>query len=615
MADTLEVKQTLVQDTLAKEIANFWQQWNNARMPWLGQKREMREFLFSTNTKSTAVGALPWKNSTVTPKLTQLRDNLHANYMAALFPSEDWLSWEGEDQDAVSKRKRRIIEAYMRNKCKASDFEIVVSQLVNDYIDYGNVFGGHEYVSDMKTDPDGNKQVIYMGPRAFRVSPLDVVFDPTSATFDKTPFIHRVVKTIGDLERDMQEKPGLGYDRAKIQEAKKYRKNYVDYSDMIKNSGWIVDGFPTLQTYFQSNKIEILHFWGDIYDLDKDVLHKDMIISVIDRMHVLRMIPNPSWLGTRPYKHCGWRLRPDNLWAQGPLDQLVGMQYRIDHLENLKADVFDLIAHPVILIKGDTVEDFKFGPGVKVDCGDEGDVEFKSPEAGALNADMQIENLMNKMEELAGAPKQAMGIRTPGEKTKYEVQVLENGAGRIFQSKVNWFEKNIIEPLLNSMLEDARRHLTEKDQVKIVDPDTGAVEFLTITKEDITAKGRMYPMGARHFAAQAKFAQDLTTTMQLVQKMPTVAPHISGKAVAFALEHVLGWEAYGMVKPNIAIAEQMETKKLMNSAEQSIQQDNATPSNIQPGDIPPNEQPPTQTPPQGPGRPGAQPPNRGRQVP
>jgi hypothetical protein len=150
--------------------------------------------------------------------------------------------------------------------------------------------------------------------------------------------------------------------------------------------------------------------------------------------------------------HCGWRLRTDNLWAQGPLDQLVGMQYRIDHLENLKADVFDLIAYPVMVVYGNTVEEFEYEPGATIFVGDEGKVEFLRPDATALQADMQIAELMGRMEELAGAPKQAMGIRTPGEKTKYEVQTLENAAGRIFQSKVSWFERNILEPLLNGML-------------------------------------------------------------------------------------------------------------------------------------------------------------------
>lgn len=586
MANILEVKQSDNRDTLAAEIGRLWDLWQNIRKPWLATKKELREYLFATDTKATSNSKLPWKNTTVTPKLTQIRDNLHANYMAALFPSDDWFIWEGSDKDAVSKEKRQIIESYMRNKCKASGFQTTVSQLIYDYIDYGNVIAGHEYVSNIKKDVDGNPLVTYMGPKAVRVSPLDVVFDPSASSFDESPFIHRVLKSFGDLLKDVETRPGLQYNKDVVAECAKWRRNYTDYSDVIKNAGFTVDGFSSLDAYFQSNNVELLHFWGDLYDAKTGILHKDKIITVVDRMKILRILDNPSWLGTKPYKHCGWRLRPDNLWAQGPLDQLIGMQYRIDHLENLRADVFDQIAHPVVKVKGTTVEEFTFGPGVIIFCGDEGDVDFERPEAGALTADMQIDLYMNKMEEMAGAPKQAMGIRTPGEKTKYEVQVLENGAGRIFQSKVSWFEINIIEPLLNSMLEEARRNLVEKDQIKLTDPDTGAAQFRDITKEDIIAKGRLYPVGARHFAEQAKFAQDLTTTMQLMEKMPTIKPHISGKAAAKALEHVLGWESYGMVRPNVAIAEQMETQKLVNSAQDSIDKDAMTPTELQEGDIP-----------------------------
>jgi hypothetical protein len=83
--------------------------------------------------------------------------------------------------------------------------------------------------------------------------------------------------------------------------------------------------------------------------------------------------PLPSWLGTAPIFHAGWRSRPDNLYAMGPLDNLVGMQYRIDHLENLKADVFDQIALPMLKIRGD-VEDFEYMPAGRVYIGEEGDV-------------------------------------------------------------------------------------------------------------------------------------------------------------------------------------------------------------------------------------------------
>jgi hypothetical protein len=111
--------------------------------------------------------------------------------MAALFPSEDWFVWEGDEKDGVTKDKRQKIVSYMKNKLRDGKFELIVSQLVNDYIDYGNVIAGHEYVSQVKKDKQGNPISTFIGPRAFRISPLDVVFDPTANSFDESPFIHR----------------------------------------------------------------------------------------------------------------------------------------------------------------------------------------------------------------------------------------------------------------------------------------------------------------------------------------------------------------------------------------------------------------------------------------
>jgi energy-coupling factor transporter ATP-binding protein EcfA2 len=295
------------------------------------------------------------------------------------------------------------------------------------------------------------------------------------------------------------------------------------------------------------------------------------LITVIDRKWILRKQPNPLWTGDKPMFHCGWRLRPDNLWAQGPLEQLVGMQYRIDHLENLKADVFDLIAYPVMVVSGNTVEEFEYEPGATVFVGDEGKLEFLRPDATALQADMQIAELMNRMEELAGAPKQAMGIRTPGEKTKYEVQSLENAAGRIFQSKVSWFERNILEPLLNGMLAESIRNFEGVERIRTVDEDFGTEAFVEVTKDDLMASGKLYPVGARHFAEQARFVQELAQTIQAVQAMPTVAAHISGKAIAKAIEENMGWSNYKIVQDNAMIFEQAETQRLMNQVAEDIQ--------------------------------------------
>lgn len=573
-------------DALARSIADKWVTWNGSRSKWLDEKKELRQYLFATSTRDTSNNKLPWKNSTVTPKLTQIRDNLHANYLAALFPRDAWFAWEAADKSGLNKQKRDNIQAYMLTKIRGQrDFDVVVSQLVLDYIDYGNAFVGHEYCDERKVDPVTQQEVVvYRGPRAFRISPLDVVFDPTAASFSTSPCIVRRLVGLGDLQDAVEKRPYLEYSPDVIAKVQAWRTS-SDTTDALKNDGLAVDGFGTLEQYRTSGMVELLDFYGDVYDSTTGTFHTNIIATVVDRRWMLRMGENKSWTGERPIKHVGWRVRPDNLWAQGPLDQLVGMQYRIDHLENLKADVFDQIAHPIIKIKGSTVETFRFGPGERIDLGEDGDVSFERPDAAALSADMEIQTLMDRMEELAGAPRQAMGIRTPGEKTKYEVQVLENGAGRIFQSKVRWFERNLIEPLLDSMLEESVRNMGAVDVVRLVDPDYGTEAFKEITKDDIAARGKFRAIGARHFAEQAMFVQELTQTLQLVQQLPSVAAHVSGKAVAKALEETMGWKSFGIIKDNALVSEQAETQRLLQTTGEQLETEAAMPSELQEGDL------------------------------
>src|SRR6056300_206475 len=115
------IQVSLNDDLLASKISDFWVRWNDARNVWRENTQELRQYLFATDTRSTSNSKLPWKNSTVTPKLTQLRDNLHANYMAALFPSENWFTWESNDKDVDLMAKRYAITSYMKQKLKASN--------------------------------------------------------------------------------------------------------------------------------------------------------------------------------------------------------------------------------------------------------------------------------------------------------------------------------------------------------------------------------------------------------------------------------------------------------------------------------------------------------------
>jgi hypothetical protein len=562
---TIELEHLLNPDTLAVEIANRWVEWSNLREKWVEEKKELRNYLYATDTRTTANAVLPWSNSTTTPKLTQIMDNLHANYFATLFPQQKWMRWEGDSKDANTRQKRDVIQSYMDNKIRQSDFVNTASNLLYDWIQYGNCFATVEWNQEYNAKETGEVTTNYIGPRLVRVSPYDIVFNPTASDFYKTPKIIKSILTLGEIKRMIDKDPSKAHWQAIIDKMI-YSRAAIRSGDSAYNKadGFIADGFTSIQQYYESDYVEVLTFYGDIYDYNENKLHSDRIISVVDRAYVLDNEENPSWLGHAPIFMAGWRPRPDNLYAMGPLDNLVGMQYRIDHLENLKADVFDQIAYPVMKIRGD-VEDFDFQPGARIYLGEEGDVGYLQPDATALQADLQIQLLENKMEEMAGAPRQAMGIRTPGEKTAFEVQSLQNSASRIFEHKTAHFERTFLEPILNAMLEVARRNMNMSDTIRVLDDATGAVLFRSITKDDITAKGKLVPVGARHFAERARRVQNLTQLYQLKLADPTIAPHLSGKEMAKIMAEELGEpNLYG---ENISVIEQLETQQTVQEAE------------------------------------------------
>jgi len=289
----------------------------------------------------------------------------------------------------------------MENKIRQSQFEIEADLLVDDFILYGNCFATVEFEREY-TELDNGEQIAgYIGPRLVRISPFDIVFNPVASSFVHSPKIVRSIVTLGELKRDIikgDESKSAIFDKMLTN-----RQSVSGTDTLEKGDGFIADGFSNIQHYYGSNYVEVLTFYGDIFDTNTNELKENRIVTVVDRAYVIEDKAFPSWIGQDAIFHSGWRSRPDNLWAMGPLDNLVGMQYRIDHLENLKADVFDQIALPILKIKGD-VEDFVYEPGGRIYLGEEGDVAPMVPDATALNADFQIQTLENKMEEFAGHP-------------------------------------------------------------------------------------------------------------------------------------------------------------------------------------------------------------------
>jgi hypothetical protein len=571
-----EIEFLTKQDGGSAWVAQLWDRFNHQRRDWIEEKKELRDYIFATDTSTTSNSSLPWKNSTTIPKLCQIRDNLHSNYLSSLFPNDDWLKWEGYSSEDSVRDKRRYIQAYMSNKVRESKFRTEMSKLLYDYIDYGNAFATSSFESRYKEFESGEIIPDYVGPVAHRISPLDVVFNPRATSFENSFKIVRSVKTLGELKKLASINPEQVYWEQVLQRREDIRNLAGGYSieDFDKALGYSADGFGSMYEYYMSDYMEILEFFGDFHDAATGEIQTNRLVTVVDRSVVVRNVEIPSWNGGAPIKDVRWRFRPDHLWSMWRLDNLVGLQYRLDHLENLKADAMDLTVHPPLKVIGE-VEEFVWGPGAEITIDENGDVqELGKNLNGVITAANEMSAIEDRMELYAGAPREAMGLRTPGEKTALEVQTLSNAAGRIFQEKVTNFEINLLEPLLNDMLEVSRRNLDSSDIVRISDNDLGVEEFLTVTKDDITANGKIRPIGARHFAKQAQDLQNLIGVFNSPIAQ-IIAPDVSKKELTRFINDTINLNGYEIFQPNVAIFEQQETQRLANQAQEDLEVETA----------------------------------------
>ena len=377
------LRDVLSPELLATRLTERYIQFETLRQVKKNEWEEIRRYVYATDTNFTTNSMNPWKNRTTIPKLCQIRDNLYSNYTATLFPKRKWLEWEANDSDSNSVDKRDSIINYMAWVIEQPEFKHELDKILMDYIDFGNCFATVEWIDRRMEQPDKIKSG-YVGPMVRRISPLDIVMNPTSENFISSPKFIRSILSLGEVKK-LLERMSNDENRETLLNLYEYLKK-IRFHARTFQGDWIqqdhlynMDGFSSFRAYLMQDYCEILTFYGDWYDDINDNYEQNRVITVIDRhKKLITDKPNPSFFGYPPIFHTPWRKKQDNLWGMGPLDNLIGMQYRLDHLENQKADTGDMCNFPVQKIKG-FVEEYVWQPGEKIFIGDEGDVEIIQP--------------------------------------------------------------------------------------------------------------------------------------------------------------------------------------------------------------------------------------------
>lgn len=582
------LKNILSQEDGAMLIVEMWDRYKRQIQTKLDETAELRNFVYATDTGTTSnaeLGDFAWKNNTHLPKLCEVMDNLVAIYKATWFPNDNWMKWEAYAIDDETREKKSAIEGYMRNKVMLSDFEQVVGdELSNDYVLYGNAFGCAHYRDDTLYANTGQVEKFgYQGPVAARISPEDIAFDLTAASFKDSPKVIRTIKTVGDLvllAEQIQEKEPERANKIMENIGKRGLTSAYTKEDFNKANAYSMDGFGNFYDYFDSGYVEILEFRGTLYDPTSKQLKRDYVIQVMDRTSVIYEGPWHTSLRDGGIYHVGYRKRPDNLWHMGPLDNLVGMQYRIDHLQGAKDDNIDLHLHPTKVITGDP-DETEYGPNKEIrlnaDAGES--VDFISPDLSPMQLDSEIQFLLQLMEEFVGSPKQSRGFRTPGEKTLGEVSLLETNSNRLFLDKAIKFEKEMIEPMLNGMLAIGKENFNTVEQVQVFDSELGVMVMAEITEKDLQADGLLRPIGARHFGQRNQQLQNLMNIYNsgLGQK---IDQHISSKQLADLVNDNLQLDRFGLVSPYAALFEQGDAQRVASQVQRQSNEEASVDTDI-----------------------------------
>ena len=574
MPNTLEIAKLREPEGLATGIANKFVAWENSRSKWYANAKETLENLYATSTREIQNQAHEWDNSTHIPKLTQIRDMLITYYLDAMFGLPDYVDWEPYSKESTSFEVKNSLKSLIKQLLDDSDFKPTIRQIVEDYVDFGNAFAtAVPYTKRL------GESILYEGPKAFRINPMDIFFDPLASSFEKAPKIIRTVMTLGEL---MQSAEQFTQDENMFNKALKKaldKRHYIydtiaaNPKDAIVDDMCHIAGFDTWSTYYASDTVELLTFYGDLYDIDTQNMYKGVRIVVMDRCHVLINEPiNNYGFGCNILK-AGWRDRKDNLWSMSPLDNIKGLQYMIDFLENKRADIFNYISNPIIVTQGDAEMPEYIYPGCHIGLDNDATLQFARPDATALQADLYISNYLNQMEEMAGMPKEAMGFRTPGEKTAFEVSQLNTAASRLFNEKIHKFEMELLEPLLTLMLRIYTQDSNNIVQLRAVDED-GVVTFTDLDINTLNTEGRFVATGSSTYTERAQLAQTLLQIANTAYYSdPLVSNWFDPKKIAQTLVQTTGLDKIdGILRENARVDAELQMRQAAEAATQMMEE-------------------------------------------
>ena len=180
--------------TLAGFVVGMWRDLQDKRVKATESWGEVEAYLYATDTHSLTNSQNGHSHSTHIPVLMEIKQDLESIIMATLAPHDDWFEFSPSDRSEQTINKKLAVENYIKNIHRRNGFRTTLKTLIGDLATYGNCFNEVRFENNTT-----GRNVGYVGPKAYRISPYDIVFNPAAPSFDDTYKIVREIVSLGEF--------------------------------------------------------------------------------------------------------------------------------------------------------------------------------------------------------------------------------------------------------------------------------------------------------------------------------------------------------------------------------------------------------------------------------
>lgn len=486
--------------------------WDQSWASYLGT-RQAQQHIDNQSLKIIGSVKTNWRHKTQVGKAFETVETLHAYFMQAFFPNQNWFDLEAKllGYDALAK----VLKFYMQNKFDEWNFREEWSAFLRQLIICGTS------VMALPWSHDDNK-VEYE-----TLNLAETYFNPRARRIEDTAFIRTVIKTRAELieginrgtySKSVTPKDVIGMHASPSFGEIDYDKTGQRYKEFLG---------VEVREYSFIDKLTTLEYWGDI---DLPYLHIKNALVHIGYGNVLRFQPinykNSRGESYKPFIIGSYIPVVRQSYGLGALQSSLSMLTQMNNSANQMLDGVELAVNPMYTyIQDQTVdpENLETEPGKLIPVETHDAIRPVAPPPNNFGLSFQqlgyLEQMINQNVGLG--PLLGVGQPRGGERvTAAEIQAVIEAGGNRQLGVYTHIQTNSLIPLLRKTIWGVKQFTTVDNAVRVDDKLNGVSYLVDVGPQELDFDFDIKPKGSEHVIQKEEFAARRSQILSLALQLP-----------------------------------------------------------------------------------------------